>query len=214
MSREDSAPGSTVPPQENVLLLGTWKPPESATSGALPDVAVHHCPDPELLPARAHVLRIGWLLVGAGLDDPEIRRAFTAARAIREDSRLAVLGASGDWRRCERWLRQGCSAYLHECSDLQRVGRALALSRQLDTTVIDRVFQRGLQPQAISVPVLTRREREVLDLLQRGMRNRDISASLFITENTVEYHMRHLLQKLSARNRLEAVERATTFGLL
>jgi ATP/maltotriose-dependent transcriptional regulator MalT len=54
---------------------------------------------------------------------------------------------------------------------------------------------------------------EVLKLLTQVLGNRDVGAILHVTENTVEYHMRHLLLKLSARNRLEAVQRAASFGL-
>jgi ATP/maltotriose-dependent transcriptional regulator MalT len=55
---------------------------------------------------------------------------------------------------------------------------------------------------------LTRREQEVLDLLSQGMTNADIARSLFITTSTAKVHVRNILGKLGARNRLEAVIRA------
>jgi ATP/maltotriose-dependent transcriptional regulator MalT len=54
---------------------------------------------------------------------------------------------------------------------------------------------------------LSRREQEVLDLLQQGLRNREIARALFIEESTVKVHVRHIMTKLGARTRAEAVAR-------
>jgi DNA-binding NarL/FixJ family response regulator len=53
--------------------------------------------------------------------------------------------------------------------------------------------------------VLTEREREVLDLLARGLTNPEIAGRLYITTSTTKVHVRHILHKLGARNRLQAV---------
>ena len=55
---------------------------------------------------------------------------------------------------------------------------------------------------------LTRREREVLELLSEGLTNSEIATRLFITQSTAKVHVRHILEKLGARNRLQAVLRA------
>ena len=51
---------------------------------------------------------------------------------------------------------------------------------------------------------LSRREREVLRLLQAGLSNKQIGAELRISENTVMVHVQHLMRKLGARNRTQA----------
>jgi DNA-binding NarL/FixJ family response regulator/tetratricopeptide (TPR) repeat protein len=61
---------------------------------------------------------------------------------------------------------------------------------------------------------LTRREREVLGLLADGSSNRDIAATLFITEKTAGAHVSNILAKLDARNRSEAVAIARDRGWL
>ncbi|HEX9118130.1 MAG TPA: LuxR C-terminal-related transcriptional regulator [Anaerolineae bacterium] len=61
---------------------------------------------------------------------------------------------------------------------------------------------------------LSDREREVLRLIARGASNREIADQLVITLGTVKSHINHILGKLGARNRTEAVARARAFGLL
>ena len=54
------------------------------------------------------------------------------------------------------------------------------------------------------VEELSVREREVLELLGRGLRNREIAERLVVSEATVKTHVRHILEKLRLRNRAEA----------
>jgi two-component system response regulator DesR len=63
-------------------------------------------------------------------------------------------------------------------------------------------------------PLLTGREREVLDLIAEGSTNREIAERLFLSPHTVKEHTSALYRKLSARNRAEAVQRAQRIGLL
>lgn len=61
---------------------------------------------------------------------------------------------------------------------------------------------------------LSKREIEVLECLAQGMTTAQISADLFISENTVKTHVRRILEKLDAGNRTEAVSKATQMGLI
>jgi DNA-binding NarL/FixJ family response regulator len=55
-----------------------------------------------------------------------------------------------------------------------------------------------------SQDVLTKRESEILALIAKGLRNKEIAASLQITKRTVEYHVSNILEKLGVKSRLEA----------
>lgn len=52
---------------------------------------------------------------------------------------------------------------------------------------------------------LTGRERQILNLIRQGWRNREIASELRIAESTVHKHVQHILEKLNARNRAEAL---------
>ena len=58
---------------------------------------------------------------------------------------------------------------------------------------------------APSVRPLTMREREILDLMRRGCKNREIAGELCIAESTVHKHVQNIFEKLHARNRTEAI---------
>ena len=63
-------------------------------------------------------------------------------------------------------------------------------------------------------PLLSGREREVLELIAAGSTNREIAQQLFLSPHTVKEHTSALYRKLGARNRAEAVQRAQRIGLL
>ncbi len=63
-------------------------------------------------------------------------------------------------------------------------------------------------------PLLSDREREVLEMIAAGSTNREIAEHLYLSPHTVKEHTSALYRKLRARNRAEAVQRAQRMGLL
>jgi two-component system NarL family response regulator len=61
---------------------------------------------------------------------------------------------------------------------------------------------------------LTKREIQLLRWMAEGYSNKAIAEQLFISENTVKYHIRNILQKLDVQNRTEAVSYALREGLI
>ncbi|MFJ9909847.1 LuxR C-terminal-related transcriptional regulator [Streptomyces sp. NPDC101152] len=68
-------------------------------------------------------------------------------------------------------------------------------------------------PGRAAFPALTDREREVLDLMARGMNNRRIARQLVLSEKTVRNHVSHIFAKLHVTDRVEAALRARNAGL-
>ncbi|HET6680997.1 MAG TPA: response regulator transcription factor [Gemmatimonadaceae bacterium] len=61
---------------------------------------------------------------------------------------------------------------------------------------------------------ITPRELEILEAMAAGLSNREIAGRLFVSENTVKTHAARLFDKLSARRRTQAVQRAKEAGLI
>ena len=73
-----------------------------------------------------------------------------------------------------------------------------------------------MRPIATAFPALgqeTRFQCEVLHLMRLGRRNREIASELSVSGSTVDFHIRNVLEKLGARNRVEAVKRADLLGI-
>lgn len=85
----------------------------------------------------------------------------------------------------------------------------------LSPEVTARVLQAVRRSQAErNRGLLSEREVEVLKCLARGQTTSQIASVLFISENTVKTHIRHILEKMEVNNRAEAVARATQMNLL
>jgi DNA-binding NarL/FixJ family response regulator len=78
------------------------------------------------------------------------------------------------------------------------------------------LFQRFTQKDTKEDPfsVLTNREKEVLQEIAKGKSNKEIAASLFITEKTVKSHVSHILAKLNVADRTQAALFAVKHGLV
>ena len=115
---------------------------------------------------------------------------------------MADLGLAG-----VLWARAaGASGFVSKDWDAGEVARAVRMVG-LGMTMFAPTSQ---QP----APLLSEREREVLDLVAAGSTNREIAQALFLSPHTVKEHTSALYRKLGARNRAEAVQRAQRVGLL
>ena len=71
-----------------------------------------------------------------------------------------------------------------------------------------------LEPVPDQLPKLTRREGEILRLMVEGYPNAQLAKMLWVTEQTVKFHLSNIYRKLNAANRTEAARVAHRFGLI
>lgn len=109
---------------------------------------------------------------------------------------------------------------------LVHILRLVDLGKRLEIAVRDFVVSRTSLPaeQALTLitgrraaahnTVLSQREIEVLGLLARGSSTSGVATELHISRTTVNNHVQHILRKLNAHTRLEAIHRAERAGLV
>jgi DNA-binding NarL/FixJ family response regulator len=122
-------------------------------------------------------------------------------------------------------LRAGASGFITKdvpAAELVRAVRVVAAGDALLTPAVtrqllDRVARRLPAPvgaTAATLDELTDREREVLELLARGMSNAEIAEALVVGDATVKTHVSNVLMKLGLRDRVQAVVLAYEIGLV
>jgi DNA-binding NarL/FixJ family response regulator len=119
-------------------------------------------------------------------------------------------------------LRAGASGFILKDSSPEQLVAAVRLIAAGDALLMPartrRLIESQVRPQAAAegsaVGSLTDREREVLVLMTRGLDNRQIGSELHVSEATVRTHVGHILSKLGARSRVQAVVAAYESGLV
>ena len=148
-------------------------------------------------------LRLG---TGSGGD------AIKAIRADNAEARIIVLTMYEGDEDIFRAHQAGATTYLLKdtlSTDLVRVVREVhAGLRPVLPEVQARLAERA------SMPTLTAREVEVIQLISQGLRNKEVGAMLGITEGTVQIHVKNIFAKLQVNDRTGAVQVAVRRGLI
>ncbi|MFD9894433.1 response regulator [Amycolatopsis sp. NPDC059027] len=146
-------------------------------------------------------------------------------RRVLPDTGVIMLTTFGEDAYIERALGLGASGFLLKSGDprellagIHAVAEGAAfLSPKVAQRVIARLSGGQLARGAAArsrVAALTPREREVLTLLAAGLSNADIAAKMFVVEGTVKAHVSTILNRLGARNRVQAAITAYEAGLV
>jgi len=151
-----------------------------------------------------------------GLD--ALRRIKAEAPQIK----IVMLTVSEEEANLITAIRSGAQGYLLKSlgteeflAGLERLARGeLAISNQDISRVVEGLVGLVNQPPDHPKDALTDREAELLRLVAEGLSNKAIAQQLSVSENTVKYHIRQILQRLDAQNRTEAAILAIQNGLI
>lgn len=192
-----------------VEVVGTAADGEQALA-----LAAEHQPDVVLMDLRM-----------PGIGGAEATRRL---RAANPEIRVIVLTTYVDDRSVISALQAGAAGYLTKDAGAEEIRQALervrggqaAIDPAVQRHLVDAIAGGGLpgpaaadKPNAELPDGLTRREAEVLALIAVGLSNAEIAARLFISELTVKSHINHILPKIDARDRAQAVRYAYRHGL-
>lgn len=150
-----------------------------------------------------------------------------ATRLIKAEmpgTKIVIVTVSDDDADLFEAVKSGAEGYLLKDMSQEDFGRMLTsiaageapLSPGLAGKILEEFARvsRDDRGKEASEGELTDREREVLQLVAGGATNREIAAALYISENTVNFHMKHILAKLHLKNRAQAVAYAIRSGLV
>jgi DNA-binding NarL/FixJ family response regulator len=129
---------------------------------------------------------------------------LAALRAAPSPPKVLVLTAYNDGESLRSALDAGADGLALKTESPQQTLTAI---RQVEAgqLVFPQAARRWIEGRASGLPgALTRREREVWSLLAAGLTNPQIAARLGLSDNTVKFHVQHLLTKLGVKNRTEA----------
>ena len=166
------------------------------------------------------LLKPDLVLMDFGLPDGTGVEATRAILKEHLECKIVFLTMSEDDDDLFSAIRSGAKGYLLKNMHPQKLIAALrsvqqgesALSRSMTLRVMQELSH-TTKPEYPADITLTRRELEVLRAIALGLSNLDIANQLFITENTVKYHVHSILDKLNLSDRKEAAVYARQHGL-
>jgi len=159
------------------------------------------------------------VLLDSQLPNGQSLNALRQIKQLNLDTKVLLLSAQDREEYLYETLRAGADGYVLKDiapDDLAQALRIVAsgevlVQPQLAGRLLSRVGKQGNRPP---YETLTARELDVLRLLVRGMRNKEIAARLYVSERTVNFHLANIYQKLNVSGRTEALSKAIEQGLV
>jgi NarL family two-component system response regulator LiaR len=147
--------------------------------------------------------------------------AMRRLRAIQPEARVVVLTSFLEDEHLLPAMQTGAAGYLLKNAAPAELAKAIRAAHAGDAVIAPTVAARlvaaladGAAPRRADEQRLTRREREVLELIVGGRSNKRIALELGISEKTVKTHVGHLLAKLGCADRTQAALLAVRDGLV
>ena len=138
----------------------------------------------------------------------EVKEKFAAINII-------ALSTSNQAGTIRKMMDNGASGYLLKDSSKTEILQAINQVMQGKVYISFSVSQalKNKHPQNV-LPAITKREREVLELIANGYTNPEIAKKLFLTAATVDTHRTNMLMKFNAKNTAELVKLAVSNGFI
>lgn len=159
------------------------------------------------------------VLMDTQLPEGQSLEALRQIKQLNLDTKVLLLSSQEREEYMYETLRAGANGYvLKDIASDELVYAVQAVARDeilIQPQMAGRLLSRfGRQGRGAHSDTLTARELDVLRLLARGLRNKEIAARLFISERTVNFHLANIYQKLNVSGRTEALSKALEQGLI
>jgi DNA-binding NarL/FixJ family response regulator len=158
------------------------------------------------------------VLLDHRLPDGDGVSAIAELRGIRSSAQIVMLTAATSDRVLVAAMEAGAAGFIAKTQRLDDVIAGVRAAAQGESVVsaklLTRLLPRLQRQNGGGGAVLTEREREILDLLARGLSNADIAQQLTISVHTVRNHVANVSAKLGAHSKLEVLAIAVREGLV
>jgi len=146
-------------------------------------------------------------------------QALEAIRDIRKDQKVIMLTISQSDEDLVRAIAAGANGYLLKNAEPEHLRNTIIEVMRgnsvLAPEMTEKVFASLRRAQiGQRQTLLSDREVEVLNYMVKGLTTHQMAELMFISDNTVKTHIRHILEKLQANNRAQAVDKARELGIL
>ncbi len=173
--------------------------------------------------AKAREFHPDLIFMDINMPSPNGLEATRVIKAESPDTKIVILTVSDDEQDLFEAIKSGAEGYLlknlreEEFADLvRRIDRGEPVMSPILAKKLLQEFARMKKGKHYleAEAGLTTREHEVLEELAHGSTNKEIASALYISENTVNYHMKNILSKLHLSNRTQVVAWAMEHGVV
>lgn len=152
-----------------------------------------------------------------------VMNGLEACKKIKQkhpDTKVLALTTLDKGSFIQQMLKNGASGYLLKNTSQDELINAIEtvyrggtfINEHTNKILLNSIMNQ--KPSESFIPTLTRREKEVLDLIAKEMTTSEMAAQLHISLNTIETHRRNLIQKFNVRNSVGLVREAMLKGII
>ena len=160
------------------------------------------------------------VLLDINLPDTDGLQLCEQIRRLNASVKIICLTSVNEAGIISQMIRKGANGYL--LKDMEKTELITAINKVLDGDVYlskaanDKILQqlRELDINPQQIPMLTRREKEILSLLDKGLSSQEIAEKLSLSIYTIDTHRKNMLQKMNVHNTPALLKAAYNLGLL
>ncbi|MFC6052285.1 DNA-binding response regulator [Acinetobacter sp. Ac_877] len=168
--------------------------------------------------------QIGLALIDLGLPDGSGLEIISLLNQLNPDIPSLIISTCNTQETILHAIKNGATGYfLKERDDFEILLSIRSVIRggaPIDPFIAQRILEKisfqsiEKDTNTVQNDLLSKREKEILNLVSLGMSNREIAESLFLSKYTIECHIKNIYRKLSVSNRSKAIHTARNLGLL
>jgi DNA-binding NarL/FixJ family response regulator len=154
------------------------------------------------------------LLLDINLPD---KSGIDLCKEIKEkypDIQILGLSSFNQQSYIQKMIQNGASGYVLKNASLEEIVKAVEVAMQGDIYLSSEASVTMRENKDAQIPVITRREQEVLKLIAEGLTNKEMAAKLFISTTTVDTHRNSLLSKFNVKNTANLIRMAAQFDII